>query len=68
MNGTNHLAFQEFQTDLVKLGRTLIEKSNTKNVVFLIGGSFSTVYIIKIIKFWLKKRKYRHIPGPPSEG
>ena len=58
----------EFKSDLVKLGNVVVEKSIIKNVTLIFTGSISSYLVFKSVKFWLKKRKFRHIPGPPTEG
>lgn len=37
--------------------------------VLLISSSLGSCYLLyRLVKFHLYKRKYRHIPGPPTKG
>lgn len=62
------LRLDEFKSDLVKFGHVVVEKSILKNVTLVFAGSISSYFVFKSVKFWLKKRKFHHIPGPPTEG
>ena len=50
------------------LQRAILDYSTPKNI-FLFTLGLSTSYLLyKIVRFYLFKRKYRHIPGPPTKG
>ncbi len=45
-------------------------KANTKtaNVLSLLAGFVLSIGVYKTIDIYLTRRKYRHIPGPPTKG
>lgn len=46
----------------------MLDSLTAKNALFLSIGLTSTYLLYKTVRLYLKKRKYRHIPGPPTEG
>lgn len=42
--------------------------STTKNILFLALGLGVSYIAYSIFQFYLKKKKYHHIPGPPTNG
>lgn len=46
----------------------MLESLTFKNALFLSLGLTSTYLLYKTVRLYLKRRKYRHIPGPPTEG
>lgn len=38
------------------------------NLLKIVGGLAGAYFIYKTGKTWLIRRKYRHIPGPPTKG
>ena len=41
---------------------------NYLNVLKLVGAFAGAYFIYKTAKIYLVRRKYRHIPGPPTKG
>lgn len=50
------------------LQKAIIEYSTPKNALLVTLGLSTSYLLYKIFRFYLKKRKYRHIPGPPTKG
>ena len=39
-----------------------------KNVAIIVGGLAASYAVYSTVKIYLLRRKYAHIPGPPSSG
>lgn len=50
------------------LQRAIIDYSTPKNILLFSLGLSTSYLLYKIVRFYLYKRKYRHIPGPPTKG
>lgn len=49
------------------LEKTIEDDSTPNNVLFSFGANTSSL-AYKLFRFYLYKRKYSHISGPPTEG
>jgi len=52
----------------IELQKIILEKSTPKNVLITVGFLSVGFILYKTLRFVLRKRKYRHIPGPPTKG
>lgn len=57
-----------FPESLDDLQRAIIDYSTPKNILLFSLGLSTSYLLYKLVKFYLYKRKYRHIPGPPTNG
>ena len=48
--------------------KAVIENSTPKNILLFTLGLSTSYVVYKIVSFYLKTRKYRHIPGPQAKG
>lgn len=48
--------------------KAIIDNSTPKNILLFTLGLSTSYIVYKIVGFYLKRRKYRHIPGPPTKG
>ena len=48
--------------------RAIMDYSTPKNILLFTLGLSTSYLLYKFVKFYLYKRKYRHIPGPPTNG
>ena len=62
------LRLDALKSNVLELERTILDKSVRKNVAIFVGGVTTSYVVYKTVRFYLKKRKYRHIPGPPTNG
>lgn len=62
------LNLDAWSSDAMKMKETIVKNSTPKNalVAFCVMGTAYVLY--KTVRLYLKKRKYRHIPGPPTKG
>lgn len=55
--------------DLIESHKTIMANlPQAKNVVIALSGLGASYFLYKTLKLYLKKRKFRHIPGPPTRG
>ncbi len=64
----NRINQEILKLNLFKLKHALIEKATPKNTLILVSVVSTGYVLFKVFKFYLKKRKYRNIPGPPTKG
>ena len=50
------------------LQKAIIDYSTPKNILLFTLGLSTSYLLYKFVGFYLYKRKYRHIPGPPTKG
>ena len=50
------------------LQKAIKDYSTPKNILLFSFGLSTSYILYKLVEFYLNKRKYRHIPGPPTEG
>ena len=58
----------ELSNRFIDFENILNKKLTTQNVL-IATGSLATSYVMyRIVRFWLKVRRYNHLPGPPNKG
>ena len=50
------------------LQKAIIDYSTPNNIVLATFGLSASYLLYKLLGFYLKRRKYRNIPGPPANG
>ena len=50
------------------LQKAIIDYSTPNNILLATFGISVSYLLYKIVRFYLKRRKYRNIPGPPANG
>ena len=50
------------------LQKAIIDYSTPNNILLVTFGISASYLLYKIVRFYLKRRKYRNIPGPPANG
>ena len=50
------------------LQKAIIEYSTPNNILLATFGISASYLLYKLVRLYLKRRKYRNIPGPPANG
>lgn len=56
------------QIDLAEVRSFLVKYLTPKNICKLTLASLASVFLYTTTKLYLKRRQYRHIPGPKTNG
>lgn len=62
------ISIENLKLNSIELQKTILDKTTPRNLTIALGCACSSYVTYKLIKFILKKRRYRHIPGPPTKG
>ena len=50
------------------LQKAIIDYSTPNSILLATFGVSASYLLYKLVRFYLKRRKYRNIPGPPANG
>lgn len=61
-------AIKEIELDIKEIQKLTLELATPKNLA-IVAVSLGVSYVgYKTLVIYLRRRKYRHIPGPPTKG
>lgn len=58
----------DLKLDVGEFQKVVWQKTTPLNVTVALATVISSYAALRAFKFYLKKRKLRHIPGPPTKG
>ena len=57
------------KSELIELKKLILEEAKKpKNIAILVGGLGASYFAYFTAKIYFLRKKYQHIPGPPSKG